>query len=75
MVVYGRDQALRDSMFSFLRALKLNPIEWSEGAKATGKGSPYVGKSLNQIFRDGPSRGSPADPWRGVQLRRDLCPI
>ena len=37
MVVYGRDQALRDDVFGFLRALKLNPIEWSEAVRATGK--------------------------------------
>jgi hypothetical protein len=50
MVVYGRDQDLTDSMFSFLRALKLNPIEWSEAVRATGKGSPYVGEILDAAF-------------------------
>ena len=51
MVVYGRDQELRDDLFSFLRALKLNPIEWSEAVKATGKASPYVGDILEAAFR------------------------
>lgn len=73
MVVYGRDQALRDSMFSFLRALKLNPIEWTEGAKATGKGSPYVGEILEAIFRMAQAVVVLLTPDEDVKLRRDLC--
>ena len=73
MVVYGRDQALRDSMFSFLRALKLNPIEWSEGARATGKGSPYVGEILDEIFRMAQAVVVLLTPDEEVRLRRDLC--
>ena len=73
MVVYGRDQDLRDSMFSFLRALKLNPIEWSEGAKATGKGSPYVGEILDEIFRMAQAVVVLLTPDEEVRLRRDLC--
>ena len=33
-------------MFAFLRALKLDPLEWSEAVKATGKPNPYVGDVL-----------------------------
>jgi len=73
MVVHGRDQALRDSMFSFLRALKLNPVEWSEGAKATGKGSPYVGEILDEIFRMAQAVVVLLTPDEEVRLRRDLC--
>lgn len=73
MVVYGRDQALRDSMFNFLRALKLNPIEWSEGAKATGKGSPYVGEILDKIFGMAQAVVVLLTPDEEAQLRRDLC--
>ena len=29
-VVQGRDEALRKSMFAFLRALSLNPMEWEQ---------------------------------------------
>jgi predicted nucleotide-binding protein len=73
MVVSGRDQALRDSMFSFLRALKLNPIEWSEGAKATGKGSPYVGEILDKIFGLAQAVVVLLTPDEEVRLRRELC--
>jgi len=50
VVVYGRDEAVRNSIFQFLRALKLNPIEWSEAVRATGHGSPYVGQVLDSLF-------------------------
>lgn len=50
VVVYGRDETVRTGMFQFLRALKLNPIEWSEAVKATGRGSPYVGEVLESLF-------------------------
>jgi predicted nucleotide-binding protein len=73
MVVYGRDQELRDSMYSFLRTLKLNPIEWSEGAKATGKGSAYVGEILDKIFEMAQAVVVLLTPDEQVQLRRELC--
>ncbi len=73
MVAYGRDQALRDSMFSFLRALKLNPIEWSEGSKATGMASPYVGEIVGKIFEMAQAVVVLLSPDEEVQLRRELC--
>ena len=42
MVVYGRDEALRTSMFDFLRSLGLNPIEWEQAVNATGSASPHT---------------------------------
>jgi predicted nucleotide-binding protein len=46
-VVHGRNKKIRDALFMFLRALKLEPIEWSEAIKLSGKGSPYVGEILD----------------------------
>jgi predicted nucleotide-binding protein len=51
-VVHGRDNDLRNSMFRFLRALKLEPIEWSQAVKATKKGAPYIGEVLDRAFRE-----------------------
>lgn len=42
MVVYGRDEKMRTSMFEFLRSLGLNPIEWEQAVKATGSASPHT---------------------------------
>ena len=49
-VVHGRNELIRKEFFSFLRALRVDPIEWSEAVQATGKASPYVGEVLNVAF-------------------------
>jgi predicted nucleotide-binding protein len=49
-VVHGRNQAARDSMFQFLRAIGLQPLEWSQAIAAVAEGSPYVGDILDQAF-------------------------
>jgi predicted nucleotide-binding protein len=51
-VVHGRDSRLRDDLFSFLRALNLQPIEWSEALKLTGKATPYIGEVLDSAFKN-----------------------
>jgi predicted nucleotide-binding protein len=45
-VIHGRDRALRDSMFDFLRAIGLHPLEWEELVLQTGSASPYIGDVL-----------------------------
>lgn len=49
-VVHGRNLNARNEMFRFLRSIGLQPLEWSEAVKATGKGSPYVGEILDTSF-------------------------
>ena len=49
-VVHGRNEAAREAMFVFLRALGLQPLEWSEAVRATGKASPYIGEILDSAF-------------------------
>lgn len=49
-VVHGRNNNLRQAMFAFLRAINLNPIEWSEAVSQTGAGAPYIGEILNVAF-------------------------
>jgi predicted nucleotide-binding protein len=41
-VVHGRDAQLNEDIFSFLRALNLNPLEWSQAVKATRGANPNV---------------------------------
>jgi hypothetical protein len=50
LVVYGRNTDARRAVFSFLRALDLNPMEWEEMVRATGKGAPYIAEVLDQGF-------------------------
>jgi hypothetical protein len=40
----------REAMFSFLRSLGLDPLEWAAIVAATGKGTPYVGEVLTKGF-------------------------
>jgi len=49
-VVHGRNSALREAMFTFLTAIRLHPLEWSEARAATGEASPYIGDILDQAF-------------------------
>ncbi len=51
-VVHGRDERLREAMFSFLRSIGLKPLEWSEAIALTGSGSPFVGQILDTAFSD-----------------------
>lgn len=49
-VVHGRNEALRSAIFTFLRSLDLNPIEWSVAVSMTETGSPYIGDILDAAF-------------------------
>ena len=51
-VVHGRNIALRNSMFDFLRAVGLKPIEWSRAISTTGKGSPNIAEILDAAFNE-----------------------
>ena len=50
LVVYGRNRAAKDAMFSYLRALDLRPQEWASLRAATGQSSPYIGEILRRGF-------------------------
>ena len=49
-VVHGRNKALSDAMFEFLRAIDLKPIEWDRAVELTGEASPYIGRILDAAF-------------------------
>lgn len=51
-VVHGRNESLRRSLFSFLRALGLNPLEWETVVATTKKGAPYIGEILDAAFKE-----------------------
>lgn len=41
-VVHGRDVQLNTDMFAFLRAIGLNPLEWSQAIRAAKGANPHV---------------------------------
>lgn len=49
-VIHGRNNRLRVDFFTFLRAIKLDPIEWSEAVKLTGTGAPHISEILDCAF-------------------------
>lgn len=50
-VVHGRNEKARQALFSFLRAIGLDPIEWGEAVAMTGKAFPYVGEVLDVALK------------------------
>lgn len=71
-VVHGRDRRLRDDFFAFLRALDLDPIEWSEALKLTGKATPYIGEALDSAFNNAQAVIVLLSPDDEVRLSPDL---
>lgn len=51
-VVHGRNEDARKALFEFLRAVGLQPIEWTQAVKMTKEPSPYVGTILDTAFRE-----------------------
>jgi predicted nucleotide-binding protein len=51
-VVHGRDKPARDALFAFLRALGLQPLEWTQAIKSTGLASPDIGTILERAFTE-----------------------
>ena len=49
-VIHGRNEKIRKSMFAFLRSIGLDPIEWDEAKRMTGKPTPYTGEILDIVF-------------------------
>jgi predicted nucleotide-binding protein len=49
-VVHGRNSAARRAMFTFLRAIGLEPIEWNQALSYVTSGSPYIGEVIDQAF-------------------------
>jgi len=51
-VVHGRNEDARIAMFTFLRSLSLEPIEWAEAISLTKKGTPHIGEILDHAFNN-----------------------
>lgn len=51
-VVHGRNEAARLAMVDFLRAVGLDPVEWSQAVASTGVGTPTIDAVLDKAFED-----------------------
>ncbi len=50
MVIYGHDTEANTVLFGWLRAIGLQPQEWSQVIRASGTASPYIGQALERAF-------------------------
>lgn len=50
MVVYGRDNTATRALFDLLRAVGLQPQEWTQLIRETGTGAPYTGQVLDRAL-------------------------
>jgi predicted nucleotide-binding protein len=51
-VVHGRSLRARDAMFEFLRALGLNPMDWSQAIQSAGRTLVHVSDILTAAFNE-----------------------
>jgi predicted nucleotide-binding protein len=49
-VVYGRNTAFRSAMFTFLRSISLEPMEWGQILRTASQASPFIGDALDSAF-------------------------
>ena len=71
-VVHGRNQAARDALFGFLRAIDLHPLGWPEVSQATGKALPYTGEILDTAFSKAHAVVVLLTPDDEARLRREF---
>jgi predicted nucleotide-binding protein len=71
-VVHGRDNAARNAMFTFLRAVGIKPIEWTSAVGMSKKAAPYVGEILDATFARARAIVVLMTPDDLAQLRADL---
>ena len=50
-IVHGRNEIAREALFTFLRSIGLDPLEWSRAVMATDKTAPYIGEILDAAFK------------------------
>jgi len=71
-VVHGRDERLRSGMFAFLRAIGLEPVEFSEARRFTGNPTPYIGEIIEAAFQHAQAVIVLLTPDDEARLRPDL---
>ncbi len=72
-VVHGRNEKIRQEMFSFLRSIELQPIEWEEAISFTEKGAPFIGEILENAFQEAQIILILLTPDDKACLREELC--
>ena len=71
-VVHGRHDALRKSVFEFLRSVGLRPLEWRTAIGKTGKPNPTISEILDAAFAEAAAVVVLLTPDDHVTLRAEL---
>lgn len=50
VVIYGQDEDARTAMFTYLRSLHLEPLEFETIVNDSGEGSPFTGAAIDLAF-------------------------
>jgi predicted nucleotide-binding protein len=74
MVVLGRNSAVGDSLFSLLRTIDLQPLEWTQLVGSANSGAPYIGEVLDAAFSQAQAVVVLSTPDDVAYLRHDLVP-
>lgn len=72
-VVHGRDDALRRSMFEFLRTLGLAPQEWQQALASAKGNNPYVGSVIDEVMDQAQAVVVMLSPDDWVRLKEQFC--
>ncbi len=49
-VVHGRNEKIKDSLFDFLEAINIKPLEWEEVVRRTGTGTPTTLEVIEAVL-------------------------
>jgi|GEM_PF-1785638 len=74
MVVLGRNSTLGTALFTFLRTIDLQPLEWTQLVGAANTGAPYIGQVLDAAFTQCQAVVVLSTPDDIAHLRGDLVP-
>lgn len=72
-VVHGRNEHARKAMFSFLRAIGLQPLEWSRAINNSAQSSPYNGEVVETNMARAQAIVVILTPDEVAYLRPELC--
>lgn len=72
-VVHGRDEALRKSMFDFLRALSLHPMEWAKAVLTAKGANPHVDAILDAAMKKAGAVVVLFSPDEEARLKEQFC--
>jgi len=74
-VVHGRDAKLNEDMFGFLRAIGLNPKEWSQAIKDAKGANPNVGQVINKAMKQAQGVLVMFSPDEDAKLKSKFCGV